>query len=163
MRPLAVIAAALLLAAAACGGQERPETTTTTTDGSFRFCPRLSVQRGALPPRMEQRDSSLENLGGNLMGRTVTYGDGRRQATVSVGFDALDTYEDLDFEGRQRRIGERDVTVLVPTAISTGTLRAATWEEAGLEPPCNAVTVVTKSLREGELLRLVRGLELVRF
>ena len=139
--------------AAGCGETPFPPSGNSPRPESYTFCPTPSI--GALPARFSLRDRTLENLGQNLMGRSATYGYGRRHLTIFVGYDALDAYDDLDFHERVVAVAGRQVTLATPGAVAETHLRFATWDDKRFGPGCQLLTIVAKRLTEGELLDVV--------
>lgn len=128
---------------------------------AFRLCPQVSLRDPAR--RFALVDAELPNLGGNVMGRSLTYRDGPRRLSVNVGFDILDALEDLDFETTgSLRIGGRDVVLLASDALPRERLLAAVWEDARFQPPCDEFKVVAWNLEEGDLIGLLREVEVDR-
>lgn len=106
------------------------------------------------------KDKELRNLGENVMGRSIHYTGGRQRAWVAVGFDVLDSLEDLDFtEETTSIVGGRRVTISTTDIISAHRLRAGTWEDTRFESPCDQFTVVAWNLGEKAFLGVVGGVE----
>lgn len=124
----------------------------------FRICPDVSV--GGLPGEFVLKDKELRNLGENVMGRSIQYTGGRQQVWVAVGFDVLDSLEDLDFtEEMTSIVGSRRVTISTTDIISAHRLKAGTWEDTRFESPCDQFTVVGWNLGEKAFLGVVGGVE----
>ena len=116
---------------------------------AFRFCPPVTVQAVDLP----LTDAALRNLGGNVMGRSATYGEAERQVQIHVGFDALEALEDLDLSPLT---GSGPVVTLLEGRALAGItpLLAATWTDPGRTAPCGRVTMVSSGLTQVEFGRL---------
>ncbi len=133
------------------------EPSPSPSQSHFRSC---KATVSALPAGFVLRDRSTRNLGSGVMGQSVTYGGGGRSVQVHIGFDGLDAADDLDFEIiGEALIGRREVEVLV--AQSLPTILAATWEEPGLVPPCNEMTVMSRGFSQDELLVVVGDVKTV--
>jgi hypothetical protein len=125
----------------------------------FRFCPDVSVE--AVPSGLSLTNKELRNLGQNVMGRSIEYVGGLQRIWVAVGFDVLDTLEDLDFtEESTSQVDGRTVRISTTDILSGHRLRAGTWEEERFDPPCDEFTVVTWNLTGNEFVRVVSGVTL---
>jgi hypothetical protein len=92
------------------------------------------------------------------MGRSIEYVGGSRRIWVAVGFDVLDTLEDLDFtEDATSQVDGRRVSISSTDILSGHRLRAGTWAEERFDPPCDEFTVVTWNLTRNEFVRVVSG------
>lgn len=124
----------------------------------FRICPDVSVE--GLPGELVLKDKELRNLGENVMGRSIQYTGGRQRVWVAVGFDVLDSLEDLDFTDETTSIvGGRRVTISTTDIISAHRLKAGTWEDTRFEAPCDQFTVIAWNLGEKAFLGVVGGVE----
>lgn len=123
----------------------------------FRFCPQVRVK--VLPDGLILRDRELRNLGDNVMGRSIQYSGGRQRVWVAVGFEVLDSLEDLDFtqETTTGVPGQR-VTISTTDILSGHRLRAGAWEDPRFEPPCDRFTVVAWNLGRKDFLDIVGGI-----
>lgn len=113
-----------------------------------------------VPPGLTKTDSALEALYGNHMGSVITYAaaDGHRQLKTFSGVDLLDALDDLDFDARAIRVGGRDFVLHRTTAIPD--MLVAEVEPAGQQPPCDNLFVQSRHLPRGQVLEVLRGLEL---
>lgn len=116
---------------------------------AFRFCPPVTLQAADLP----LTDTTLRNLGGNVMGRSATYGDAERQVQIHVGFNALEALEDLDMSPLP---GSGPAVALLEGRALAGItpLLAATWTDPGRRAPCGSVTMISSGLSPVEFERL---------
>lgn len=122
----------------------------------FRFCPKVRVK--VLPDGLILRDRELRNLGDNVMGRSLQYSGGRQRVWVAVGFEVLDSLEDLDFtQETTTGVAGRRVTISTTDVLSGHRLRAGAWEDPRFEPPCDRFTVVAWNLGRKEFLDIVGG------
>jgi hypothetical protein len=122
----------------------------------FRFCPEVRVK--TLPQGLVLKDRDLRNLGDNVMGRSIQYSAGSQRLWVAVGFDVLDSLEDLDFtEESTTAVGGRRVTISTTDIISAHRLQAGTWQDARFDPPCDQFTVVAWNLGKKEFFDIVAG------
>lgn len=113
----------------------------------FRVCPGVAVR--SVPDGMAVIRRELKNLGENVMGRSIEYSGGGRRVWLAVGFDVLDTLEDLDFTDESvRTIGQRRVSITTTDIISAHRIRAGAWLDERFEPPCDEFTLVTWNLPE---------------
>jgi len=79
----------------------------------------------------------------------------RRQ--IHVGYDALDTYEDLDFDQRDVVVEGRAMTLHVPRALNSGFL-AVTWDDPNSSlASCAGLTVTGRRVGERMLLDAAAG------
>jgi hypothetical protein len=90
----------------------------------------------------------------------ITYAapDGRRQLKTYSGVDLLDLLDDLDFTTEDARAGGRDF-VLHRTG-NVPDMLVAEVEAAAYEAPCDNLFVQSRRLSRGQLLEVLRGLEL---
>jgi hypothetical protein len=122
----------------------------------FRFCPEVRVK--VVPDGLILRDRELRNLGDNVMGRSIQYSGGRQRVWVAVGFEVLDSLEDLDFtQETATGVAGRRVTISTTDVLSGHRLRAGAWEDPRFEPPCDRFTVVAWNLGRKEFLDIVGG------
>jgi hypothetical protein len=122
----------------------------------FRFCPEVQVK--TLPQGLVLRDRDLRNLGDNVMGRSIQYSGGGQRVWVAVGFEVLDSLEDLDFtEESTTSVAGRQVTISTTNVLSGHRLRAGAWEDPRFESPCNRFTVVAWNLGKKAFLDIVGG------
>lgn len=122
----------------------------------FRFCPEVRVK--VVPDGLILRDRELRNLGDNVMGRSIQYSGGRQRVWVAVGFEVLDSLEDLDFtQETTTGVAGRRVTISTTDVLSGHRLRAGAWEDPRFEPPCDRFTVVAWNLGRKEFLEIVGG------
>ncbi|MEK6276332.1 MAG: hypothetical protein AABM30_13525 [Actinomycetota bacterium] len=92
------------------------------------------------------------------MGRSLTYGDGAREVGLHIGFDVIESLEDLDFlTSAPVNVNGRNVRILTPS-LPRGRLLAASWVE-DLKPPCDRLTVIASNTGRSELLDIVRAVE----
>jgi hypothetical protein len=121
-------------------------------------CPDIVL--ATVPPGLTKTDSVVEALYGNHMGYVITYSaaDGRRQLKTYSGVDLLDALDDLDFSGGDLRVGGRDFVLHRTAAIPD--MLVAEVEAAGYEPPCDNLFVQSRHLPRGQVLEVLRGLEL---
>lgn len=147
------------LLAAACGtGTEAESQAPRPADATF--CPRVVL--APVPDRFARTDEVTRNLGSGLFGRSIVYSDGARTITVHVGYDALDAFEDIDFEGEGEgagegeRIGGREFVVVESQALRGGAVvRAGTVELTELEGECRGVTVISNGVSAEEHLEVL--------
>lgn len=126
----------------------------------FEICPEVRVER--LPHGLVLQDKELRNLGGNVMGRSIQYAGGRQRVWIAVGFEVLDSLEDLDFtQESAASIGGRRITISTTDVLSGHRLRAGAWEDPRFDSPCSRFTVVVWNLGEKEFLDIVRGVRVV--
>lgn len=126
----------------------------------FQICPEVRVER--LPDGLVLRDRELRNLGGNVMGRSIQYTGGRQRVWVAVGFEVLDSLEDLDFtQETTASIRGRRVTISTTDVLSGHRLRAGAWEDARFDSPCSRFTVVVWNLGKKDFLDIVSGVTVV--
>jgi hypothetical protein len=117
----------------------------------YRFC---KVWVAPLPAGLALRDRQLRNLGGNVMGESVTYTGGGRKLQVHIGYDALGAADDLDFAERGTTYNKGRAFTLLQSA-GLPSIRAAYADEAGPQPPCNALTVFTTRFSPAELVAVL--------
>jgi hypothetical protein len=149
------VVAALL---AACGPAPAPIPPAATRPAAFARCPDLVLT--ALPPGFRKTDSSVEALYGNHMGYVITYAapGGRQQLKTYSGVDLLDILDDLDFVAEDARVGGRDFALHRTGNIPD--MLVAELEAAPYEAPCDNLFVQSRRLPRGQLLDVLRGLEL---
>jgi hypothetical protein len=139
--------------------EPRPRPSPSPRPVPFRFCPDVSVR--AVPTDLSLKNKELRNLGENVMGRSIEYVGRLRRIWVAVGFDVLDTLEDLDFTVESTsHVDGRRVSISSTDILSGHRLRAGTWQEARFDPPCDEFTVVTWNLTRNEFVRVVSGVTL---
>src|SRR5919108_4745751 len=69
-----------------------------TRPDSWILCPKLVLAPGTGAKLLDRR---LRNLGGHVLGETRRYAVGARSRfEIHVGYEALEPYEDIDFERR---------------------------------------------------------------
>jgi hypothetical protein len=115
-----------------------------------------------VPPGLTKTDSVVEALYGNHMGTVITYAtaDGRRQLKTYSGVDLLDLLDDLDFSASAAQVGGRDFVLHRTAAIPD--MLVAEVEAQGHRPPCDDLFVQSRHLPRGQVLAVLRGLELRR-
>jgi hypothetical protein len=153
---MTAVAAALL---AACGEPaSAPIPPASTRPAAFARCPDIALT--TLPPGLSKTDSVVEALYGNHMGYVITYAaaDRRRQLKTYSGVDLMDVLDDLDFTTSDVRVGGRDFVLHRTTAIPD--MVVAEVGAAGQRPPCDNVFVQSRHLPTGQVLEVLRGLEL---
>jgi hypothetical protein len=158
LRAAAVAAAAALLAACGPAPAPAPIPPAATRPVAFTRCPDIALT--IVPPGLTKTNSVVEALYGNHMGNVITYAtaDGRRQLKTYSGVDLLDVLDDLDFSARAVRVGGRDFVLHRTTAIPD--MLVAEVEAAGQRPPCDNLFVQSRHLPRGQVLEVLRGLEL---
>jgi hypothetical protein len=124
-------------------------------EARYHFC---KVRVGPLPTGLALRGRQLRNLGGNVMGESITYTGGGRKLQVHIGYDALDAADDLDFQERgfAYRRG-RSFTLFRSAGLPS--IRAGYSEDAGPQPPCNLLTVFTTRFSPAELRRVLGAVQ----
>jgi hypothetical protein len=153
------MAVAALLAA--CGEPApAPIPPAATRPAAFARCPDIVLT--TMPPGLTKTDSVVEALYGHHMGYVISYAtaDRRRQLKTFSGVDLLDALDDLDFSARAVRVGRRDFVLHRTTAIPD--MLVAEVEAAGHRPPCDNLFVLSRHLPRGQVLEVLRGLELRR-
>jgi hypothetical protein len=136
--------------------EPQPRPTASPRAVPFRICPPVRVEH--VPEGLALKDSELRNLGGNVMGRSIQYTGGRQRVWVAVGFEVLDSLEDLDFTRESTRaVGGRTVTISTTDVLSGHRLRAGAWEDGRFETPCDRFTVVAWNLDRDAFLDVVNG------
>jgi hypothetical protein len=117
---------------------------------AFRSC---KARLRPAPAGFVERERTVQNLGGSVMGESVIYADsgGGRTLELHAGYDALDAAEDLDFEERgSQRVRGHQVNLLRARGLPS--IRAAHWLDATHASPCDSLTVISTNLSEPELL-----------
>ncbi|HEU4424715.1 MAG TPA: hypothetical protein VFR67_19495 [Pilimelia sp.] len=152
----AVAAVAALLAA--CAPATAPIPPASTRPAAFVRCPDIALT--TVPPGLTRTDSVVEALYDNHMGYVITYSDrdGRRQLKTFSGVDLLDVLDDLDFIGRDVRVGRRGFVLHRTTAIPD--MLVAEVQGAPYAAPCNNLFVQSRYLSRSQLLGVLRGLQL---
>jgi hypothetical protein len=126
----------------------------------FRVCQGVSV--GGLPKGSVLVERDLRNLGENVMGRSIQYSAGLRRVWVGVGYEVLDTLEDLDFtQDSTSVVRGRRVKISATDILSGHRLRAGVWQDERFQSPCDEFTVVTWNLSSKQFLKVLRGIEVV--
>jgi hypothetical protein len=150
----------LLVACGAPASAPAPIPSAATRPATFTRCPDIALTM--VPAGLTRTDSVVEALYGNHMGYVITYAaaDGRRQLKTYSGVDLLDVLDDLDFSARAIRVGGRGFVLHRTTAIPD--MLVAEVEAAGYEPPCDNLFVQSRYLPRGQVLEVLRGLELRR-
>jgi hypothetical protein len=150
--------AALLVACGAPPSAPAPIPSAATRPATFTRCPDIALT--TVPAGLTKTDSVVEALHGNHMGYVVTYAaaDERRQLKTFSGVDLLDLLDDLDFSAQHVRVGGRDFVLHRTAAIPD--MLVAEVEAAGYEPPCDNLFVQSRHLPRGQVLEVLRGLEL---
>jgi len=143
---------------AACEPASAPIPPAVTRPAAFTRCPDIALT--IMPPGLTKTDSVVEALYGNHMGYVITYAtaDGRRQLKTYSGVDLLDALDDLDFSARAVRVGARGFVLHRTAAIPD--MLVAEVEAAPYEPPCDNLFVQSRHVSRGQVLDLLRGLEL---
>jgi hypothetical protein len=104
----------------------------------------------------------LRNLGENVMGRSIQYTGRTQRVWVAVGYDVLDSLEDLDFtEESALTVGNRRVNVTTTDIIAAHRVRAGTWQDERFEPPCDEFSVVTWNLTEKKFIDVLDSVKVV--
>jgi hypothetical protein len=127
---------------------------------AFTRCPDIALR--TVPPGLTKTDSVVEALYGNHMGYVITYAtaDGRRQLRTYAGVDLLDLLDDLDFTASTVRVDGRDFVLHRTGAIPD--MLVAEVEAEGQRPPCDNLFVQSRHLPRGQVLAVLRGLEVRR-
>src|SRR5919109_2205152 len=116
-----------------------------TRPDSWILCPKLVLASSAKAKLLDRR---LRNLGGHVLGETRRYAAGPRwRFEVHVGHEALEPYEDIDFEPRGTIVaGERNFS-LVSAAALGDRFWAATFELERAPECCRDVTILGRDSR----------------
>lgn len=162
MRKRWLIGSVLALAALAIGGtvaalegREPVRSQPLPRTAGYEICPDVDAE--LLRP-YRHVDRKLPNLGGNLLGRSLEFMHRGRQVEVHVGYDVLDSLEDLDFEEIARlRLHGTEISVRRAAALPPGSAPiAAVWDDDRFEPAaCQELTVVGRGLPAQELAAIV--------
>lgn len=137
-----------------------PRPTPEPRPASFRVCQGVSVE--ALPEGLVLVKRDLQNLGENVMGRSIQYSGGLRRVWVGVGYEVLDALEDLDFtQESTSNVRGRRVKISTTDILSGHRLRAGVWEDERFQAPCDEFTIVTWNLSTKEFLNVLRGIEVL--
>jgi hypothetical protein len=132
---------------------ERQGAAAVKREGRFRVC-----EARLRPPPMPITKRQRRNLGGNVMGESITYSDGTRKATLHIGYDALGAAEDIDLtETDTAFVGGRDFTLLQSKPLPD--IWAAT-AQTGFLTPCDTVTLFTTGFGEPDLVAFLSRLRL---
>jgi hypothetical protein len=132
---------------------ERTGTPAVPRGGRFRFC-----EARLRPPPLPITKRQRRNLGGNVMGESITYSEGARKLTLHIGYDALGAAEDIDLaEEDSAFVGGRDFTLLQSKPLPD--IWAAT-AQTGYLTPCDTVTLFTIGFGEPDLIAFLGRLRL---
>jgi hypothetical protein len=137
-----------------------PRPSPSPRKAEFRVCPGVAVR--SVPRGLGLVRRELRNLGQNVMGRSIQFGGRGQRVWVAVGFDVLDSLEDLDFtEESVESVGSRRVNITTTDIISAHRIRAGAWQDERFEPPCDEFTVVAWNLTEKTFLDVLGGVRVV--
>ena len=119
-------------------------------DARFRFC---KAELPSPPAGLRLAKRELRNLGGNMMGESVSYKAFDRSVRVHIGYDALDAADDLDLVDQGTvTVDGRDFKLLQSGPLPR--IWAANSVDSGLIPPCNELTVFATGFDRSEVVAL---------
>jgi hypothetical protein len=154
---LTIAALAVVVAlSAGCAAEPAPVPTGPARPAAPLRCPEIAL--AWMPQGLHRSDAKLQALRDNHMGSIVTYSEGRRQLKTFSGADAADLLEDFDFHSRRVKAGGRDF--LLHGSGNVPDLLLAELEQAPFQAPCDNVFVQSRYLRVGQMLEVLKGLEL---
>ncbi len=161
MRIRTALPLGVLLLAAGCQGATRAVPTAAerpaTRSAVLTSCP-LPVSSG-VPGDLPLVDREVLNLGGGLLGHRVVFQrTTARRVVLSVGVEALDAFEDLDMDARDRTVGGRRATVSTTLFQPRLTVVELTTGTEDLPDRCAPLFAVTESLTALELDQVIAGL-----